>query len=472
MLQNFKIQATLALMISIILFFGAGAQMALAQESGRVYIDVGRAQVKRSLIALPPLQFSGSNASNQENIQLGQELFSVISNNLTVSNLFTFIKPEAFLENPAEVGLRPAPGDPKGFNFQNWQTIGTEFLIRAGYRVTRNEVSLEAYVYFVPQGRLIFGKTYTGPRTAARRIAHTFSDDILLNLTGRRGMFNTRLVLSTDREAGRGQKEIWVMDWDGANAEQITDHKSIAISPTWSPDGKKVAYTAYAYHTQARTRNANLFLRELDTGRRLLLSYRRGINSGANFFPNGQHILLTLSQGGRPDIFRITADGKSIQPITRGPAGAMNVEPAVSPDGRQIAFSSDRSGRPMIYVMNVDGSNVRRITHAGRYNSSPSWSPDGRQIAFAALDKGSFDIFVINTDGTGLKRLTDAKRRNGTSAHNENPSFSPCGRHIVFVSDRDGNRQLYIVSPDGSNERRLTFDSHNYYQPKWSPFLN
>ncbi len=468
-----KLKSYTVALISLLIGLGfISPSVSFGQDSGRIYIDVGRAQIKKSLMALPPLQFSGSDPANQENIRIGQELFSVISNDLTVSNLFTFINPQAFLEDPAKVGLRPRPGDPQGFNFQNWQTIGTEFLVRAGYRVTRNDISLEAYVYFVPQGRLVFGKTYTGPKTALRRIAHSFTDDVLQNLTGRRGMFNTRLVVSSDRGAGRGQKEIWVMDWDGANAEKITDHKSIAISPAWAPDGKRVAYTAFAFHTQARVRNANLFIRELDTGRRFLVSYRQGINSGAAFFPNGQHLLLTISQGGRPDIFRITPDGKSIMPMTRGPAGAMNVEPAVSPDEKQIAFSSDRSGRPMIYIMNADGSNTRRITHAGRYNSSPSWSPDGKQLAFAALDKGSFDIFVINTDGTGLKRLTDAKRQNGTSAHNENPSFSPCGRHIVFASDRDGPRQLYIVSPDGSNERRLTYDNHNYFQPKWSPFLN
>lgn len=436
-----------------------------------IYINVGEAKIKKSLLAFPALLYYGSDPSNKSKIEAGQELFKTITNDLTVSGFFTFIKPEAFLEDPSKTSLKPAPGDPKGFDFKNWKTIGTEFLIRGGYQVTGGKISLEVYLYHVPRAKLILGKTYEGSREATRKIAHTFADDAVKALTGKRGMFNTKIVASVQK-GGVGNKEIYVMDWDGENSQKITDHKSVAISPAWSPDGKKIAYTAFAYHTKAKTRNADLFLYELPTGKRWLVSYRKGINSGASFYPNGQHILLTLSQGGNPDIFKMTLDGKSLERLTRGPKGSMNVEPDINSDATKIAFSSDRSGQPMIYTMSVNGTNVKRLTFAGRYNASPSWSPDGSKIVFAGHDKGHFDIFIINADGTGLKRLTSAKKSNGTFADNEDPSWSPDGRHILFVSNRTGLNQIYMISPDGTNERRLTYDRNAYFKPKWSPFLD
>lgn len=446
-------------------------------QSGKIYIDVGEAQVKKSLMALPPFLYYGSQGSSKKNIEAGQELFKTVHNDLNISSYFNFIKPEAFLEDTSKTGLKPAPGEANGFQFQNWKTIGTDFLIRGGYRVNGDKLSFEVYTYYVPQAKLVFGKTYEGTIGSARKIAHTFANDVIENLTKKKGMFLTKVVVSSDRPPSgesyqSGKKEIWVMDWDGANANKITNHDSIAISPAWSPDGEQVAYTAFAYHKKAKTRNADLFLYNLTSGKRWLISYRKGINSGAAFHPDGKHILLTLSQGGTPDIFQMTTDGKSLRRLTRGPGGAMNVEPAVSPDGTKVAFSSDRSGKPMVYIMDLKTQKATRKTFAGKYNATPSWSPDGKKIAFAGYDKGHFDIFVMNADGTDLKRLTDAKRKNGTAASNEDPTFSPDGRHVMFVSDRDGNKQLYLVNVDGTDERRLTFDRYNYFKPKWSPLLD
>lgn len=440
-------------------------------RSDDIYINIGEANIKKSLLAIPSMLYFGTNPSSKANIDVGQELFKVINNDLTVSGFFTLIKPEAFLEDPAKTSLKPAPGDPKGFDFNKWKTIGTEFLIRGGYRVSGDKVSLEIFLYHVPKASLVMGKTYEGSRSSIRTIAHTFADDAIKALTGKRGMFRTKIVASV-QSGGVGNKEIYVMDWDGENQKKITDHKSIAISPAWSNNGKKVAYTAFAYHTKAKTRNPDLFIYELETGKRWLVSYRKGQNSGATFLPGDDNLLLTLSQGGTPDIFKMTADGKSLSPLTNGPGKSMNVEPDYSPNSGKVAFSSDRSGKPMVYTMDLDGGSVKRLTFAGKYNANPSWSPDGKKIAFAGYDKGNFDIFVINADGSNLKRLTAATKSNGRNADNEQPSWSPDGRHIVFVSDRTGLNQVYMISPDGSNERRLTYDRNAYFQPKWSPFLD
>jgi TolB protein len=444
----------------------AQASQATRAQSG-LYIKIGEASLKKSLMAIPAFQFTGTPGSSKNGLRAGKELFDVFRNNMEVSGFFEFIRPEAYLEDVTKMGLRPAPGETNGFNFASWKQIGTEFLVRVGYRVVDDQMTVDTYTYHVPQARLILGKTYKGEVRDVRQIAHTFANDLVKELTGQRGMFNSKTV--TSRSTRPGEKEIFVLDWDGANPRQISNHKSIATSPAWSFDGRTLAYSAFVFHAAEKTRNLDLFTYDLSSGRRFLVSYRRGINSGASFAPDNRHLLLTISNAGSPDVYRLTLDGRSLTRLTNGRPGEMNVEPVMSPDGKKIAFSSTRSGRPMIYVMDSDGSNPKRMTMAGVYNSTPSWSPDSKKIAFAGFDEGHFDIFIMDADGTNMARLTSARKTNGKMSNNEDPSFSPDGRHILFRSDRTGRFQLYLVSVDGRDERRLTFDNYDYFKPRWSP---
>lgn len=448
-----------------------GAISAQAQENAAggsgLYIKIDEAKVKKSLMALPAFQFSGTPNSSKNGVRVGKELFDTFRNDMEVSGFFEFLKQDAFLEDVSKVGLRPVTEEAGGFKFDTWKQIGTDFLVRAGYRVQGDEVTMDAYVYFVPQAKRVLSKTYKGKAEEARTVAHTFANDVIKSLTGGRGMFLSKIVSS--RSTSPGQKEIFVMDWDGANPRQITTHKTIATSPTWSYDGNTIAYSAFVWHANEKTRNLDLFTYDLSSGRRFLVSYRRGINSGASFMPDGKHLLLTVSNAGNPDVYRMSLDGKSMSRITTASSGEMNVEPVASPDGNKIAFSSTRSGRPMIYVMNSDGSNAKRLTFAGVYNSTPAWSPDSKKLTFAGFDQSHFDVFVMDADGTNMVRLTSAKKSSGQWANNEDPTFSPDGRSILFRSDRTGKYQLYLTTLDGENERRITFDQHEYFKPRWSP---
>lgn len=444
-------------------------QNSLAQESSGsgAYIKITDANFRKSLMALPPFQFQGVAATSPQHLKIGKELFDVFRNDMETSGYFEFIKPAAFLEDTAKVGLKPAGQESNGFKFESWKQIGTDFLVRVGYRISGDELSVDTYTYFIGQSKLVLGKTYKAKISDSRTIAHTFANDVVRALTGKQGMFLSKIV--TSRSTAKSQKEIFIMDWDAANPRQVSSHKSIAQSPTWSFSGRMIAYSAFAYHAKEKRRNLDLFTYDTTNGRRFLVSYRTGINSGSTFVPGDRHLLLTISNSGNPDLYKMSIDGKNLERITNGPRGAMNVEPAVSPDGKRIAFSSDRSGRPHIFVMNSDGSNINRITIAGEYNSSPRWSPDGQRLVFAGYDKGHFDLFTVNADGSDMIRLTSAKKPSGRMADNEDPSYSPDGRHILFVSNRTGANQLYLVTTDGETEKRITYDNHQYFKPQWSP---
>lgn len=467
------LQSLLAAMAVTASVFVSGIALAQEAESGETagssgaYIRITDAKFEKSVMAVPTFQHQGVAAASPAHLNVGKILFDVFRNDMETSGYFDLMKAEAYGKEGEKMGLKPSGEESGGFNYEFWKGLKTDFLVRAGYRVNGNEIVFDTYTYYVKQAKLVMGKTYKAKVSEARTIAHTFANDVMKELTGKRGMFLSRIVAS--RSTRPQQKEIFVMDWDGANAQQVSSHKSIAQSPSWSFDGKLIAYSAFAYHANEKRRNLDLFTYDTSTGRRFLVSYRKGINSGSTFTPDNRNILLTISNSGNPDIYKMSLDGKTLERITNGPRGAINVEPSVSPDGSKIAFSSDRNGRPHIFVMNSDGSNVKQITIAGEYNSAPRWSPDGKRLVFAGRDKGHVDIFTVAADGSDMIRLTSAKKSNGKFADNEEPSYSPDGRHVLFVSNRTGANQLYIVTVDGETEKRITWDNYQYFKPNWSP---
>lgn len=450
-------------LLSLFLF----VHVSFAQSSDNLYINVGQANVKKSNLAIPPLRFLGTPTLAKNYMKLEKELQDVIEKDLTVSSLFTVQSDKL---NADKGQLRPAPNDVEGFDFSSWQAVGTEFLVKTGYSVTGDRVQLDAYVYNVPQRELLLGKTYTAPIRDIRGVGHKFCNDVIEKLTGKKGFFLSKMV--TSRVTGRGAKEIYVMDWDGANARAITHKQTIAMSPSWSPDGRYVAYSQYSYHIKKKMRNVDLFVYDFKTDRHNLLHSSKGTSSTLSFYPNMRAGVFRLSpNNGSSDLYKINLQDGVKEALTNGPRGAANYEPAVSPDGQTIAFSSDRGGRPMIYRMPVDGGPATRMTFAGYYNASPAWSPDGKKIAFASAVNKHFEIFVMDSDGKNLQRLTSSKYSNGNPADSEDPSFSPDGRFVMFRSNRTGTSQIYVVSLDGKNEYRITYDNHNYERPQWSPLL-
>jgi TolB protein len=420
--------------------------------SERIKIQVGEAGSKQSKVVFSP--FIGSSSIKVSNLE------SLITRNLEFSSYFKIV-PNSMADQLTS-GLSESTS--KAMYAQ-----GLEFLIAGSTAKKPDGMDVVQFkVYFLKSHKLAFDRVYSG---SLEDIGNNFSDDFVQALTGKKSIFNTKFAVTSDR-VGNGWKELYLMNWDGSDIQRKSYHKASSLSPSWSPGGNQVVYSSITVQPRSGVRSANLYIYDLRTSRRSMLSSRPGINSGGSFFPDGRSLAMTLTQGGVPDIFRLGLNGSVIDRLTKGPGRAMNVEASISPDGKMMAFSSDRSGKPMLYVMNVNSKKPKRLTFAGRYNSAPSWSPDGQSLVFAGWAEGHFDVFTINIDGTGLKRITQKKRSNGLWSNNESPSYSPDGRFISFISNRTGKKKLYIIRSDGSNIFPVTArDNYNYYHAKWSPFL-
>ena len=450
-------------MKSVLIFLLSFSLLTTAQAQ-QAYIKIGEAQSKKSNLAFPPMN-NLSGVKTSQHVTLATEIFNTAKKDLELSTYFNVMSQAAFLENTTTLSIKPKSNDSNGFGFETWKAIGADFLIRSSISVVNTDMTVEMFLYQVDQSKTVIGKKYQAKTDSTVKIGHILANDILEALTGKRGAFLSKIIATTDRT---GHKEVLTMNWDGLEQKVITRDRSVAISPNWSPDGNSIIYSIYTRRIRSAQMNLTLFQHNLNTGKRSIISNRNGLNSGGTYSPDVRSIYLTISQNGAPDIYKLNLQGEVINRLTKGPAGAMNVEAALSKDGSKVAFSSDRGGNPTIYSMNADGSGVKRLTFQGKYNSSPTWSPDGQKIVFASQIDKYFDIFSMNSDGSDLKRLTTANKSNGQRASNEDPSFSADGRFIVFTSNRSGKFQVYVMSSDGKEERRVTQDSYNYYKPKWS----
>jgi TolB protein len=377
---------------------------------------------------------------------LGRLGASVLAADLRFTTVFDVMDPAMLPFEPRSVQFDQERPLLPGLNSLKIQHLAVGQLSSRG-----RELILEARLFDVSTGNMIFGKRYVGDPKFYRLIIHRFADDIMFNLTGEKGVAQSRIAYVST--LSRTTKEIFVMDYDGANPTAITGNQSINLSPRWSPDGRLIAYTSY------RNGNPDLFLLNFDSGRRDVLSAQRGLNVSPGWSPDGQWLVLAMSAGGGTNLYLIPKTGGQPKALTTGIS--ISVSPSFSPNGRQIVFNSDRGGTPQIFVMDVDGTNLRQLTFRGNYNASPRWSPRGEKITLMCRLAGN-QICLINPDGSGLQQLT-------TLGSNEDPAWSPDGRHIAFTSTRMGRRDIYVMHADGMEQTRLTYSGQDNYLPDWSP---
>ncbi|HEY3449205.1 MAG TPA: Tol-Pal system beta propeller repeat protein TolB [Myxococcales bacterium] len=379
----------------------------------------------------------------------GQEIDETLHQDLAVSGLFELLDRKSYLAEATE-GVALAE-----IKFSRWQDVGAEGLVKFVVSGT-DPVTAEFHLYSSVGGKEELKKSYTAPLAAARTLAHRFADDLFTFYTREPGAFQTRLAFV---RKVKSIKQVFVSDWDGQNARQIT-LSSLNLLPAWSADGTRLIYTGYGSGTP------DLWSFDFRTTKASLIFHRSSaLVTGGCYSQDGRRIAFAMSEDdGNSHLWLADANGENAKRLTDG--FGINSSPTFSPDGKQLAFVSNRAGTPQIYVMPAEGGPAKRLTFQGNYNQTPDWSPRGDLIVFTARDERNvFDIFTVDAATGKIARLTQDQ------GNNEEPTFSPNGRLIAFTSTRAGSGQLFVMSADGNFQRQMTNGKEPVYTPAWGPFL-
>jgi TolB protein len=416
------------------------------RESQELWLELNKAVAKKLPIAIPP---TIAPAGPVIESQVRQPFYDTLRADLDYEGAFTIVDPALYPK-----GYRDATSPESA---DRWSATGAEVLVDTLLEVTGDRVAAEARVYDLKSHKLVFGKRYSGGATYVARIAHAVADDIVKYFTGKPGVFMTTIAFASDRDGGRGLREIYAVDYDGRNPRRLTRLRSLAMNPSWEASGQHLVFTSYAKmfpHLNVVARDGS-GRRDIATGVEL--------NASPSFSPDGKRIVFAGSQGANPDIFVVNSDGSGLKRLTT--SHAVESTPRWSPVGNQILYTSSASGTPQLYMMDPEGANSRRVTFAGDWNDEGAWSPDGSKIAYACRSNGNagadFQICVMNLATGQALQLTEE----GSNGH---PSWSPDGLKIAYDSRRGSSTQVYTMDINGEHKVAIT-DKGNNSQPAWSP---
>lgn len=448
MISTRTLSISLAVLLSLAVLPAAraqteGTQTEGAQEEPSIVVVLegnARPQVR---LAVPA--FRGMGALPPTRLEAVHELQDTLIADLEASGIFA-------IQGPDELSVLELSGDTE-HDIDQYRSLGNEVALEADVSEESGRLVLEGRVVDLGSRRDVMAKRYRGDYSIVRRIAHTFSDDVILHFTGRKGLGLTSIAFWSDRSEFR---EIYVMDYDGHNQRQVTAHKSISMSPAWSPQLDGLAYVSYFAGAPG------IYFADLATGRKQPIVADDYHNSAPSFSPDGRQLVFARSLAGNWDIFLCDRDGSNQRRITHSPS--IDTNPSWSPNGREIAFTSSRSGRPQIYLMDIEGANLRRVSFEGEYNDGATWNPAGTHLTYASRRQGSFQLALTDLVTLETEVLTSG------SSNNETPSFSPDGRQIAFSSNRDGRPQIYVLDLRTRSVHRLTSLGRNW-APSWSGYL-
>ncbi len=412
---------------------------AIAQSRGGLEIDIVGGNAAALPITVVP--FGGESGST--------DVDDIIRADLARSGQFRTLP---------EVGLPERPTQGSDVAYPTWRMLKQDFLLIGRSVPSGDGYRVEYELFDVAKQERLLGFALTAPAGAMRDVAHQIADAVYQKILGTPGAFWTRIAYVTASGLGRNSKyALMVADADGWGPRTVVNSNEPLMSPSWSPDGRSLAYVSF------ESGNSAVYIQDIASGAREKVASFRGINGAPSFSPDGTRLALTLSKGGNPDIYVMDLASKHLTQVTNH--FGIDTEPTWSADGASLYFTSDRGGRPQIYQVGASGGSASRISFEGSYNASPSVSFDGKKVAVAQGSGNTYRIAMLDRS-LGSPRWSMLS----PGSLDESPSFAPNAAMVLYAG-REGRRGvLYAISADARVRQRLVLAEGDVREPAWSPY--
>lgn len=431
-----RILAVLALACS------AGSSFAQGLSSDVPTIDIKNGTASAVPITVVPFAFEGAGLPPDTDVA------GVIGNDMNRSGQFRTLAKNDIVEFPTR-GTE--------IKFPTWNMLKQAYIL-VGRQIESpgGDIRVEFELYDVAKQQQMLALAITGQRTGLRDVAHQVADLVYEKITGVRGAFWTRIAYITSTGLGKSiEYSLMVADSDGFNPQTVVRSREPLLSPAWSPDGARLAYVSF------ERGNSSIYIQEIATGAREVVSSRKGINGAPAFSPDGHRLALTLSYAGNPDIYVMDLASRQLTQLTRN--FSIDTEPKWMPDGQSLVFTSDRSGKPQLYQISASGGDATRMTFQGNYNANASIAYDGKHIAMV---QGNGNVYRIAV----LDRVTGDSKPISVGNLDDHPSYAPNGSMLLYTATEGPHDVLYAVSANGRVRQRLVLASGDVREPAWSPY--
>ena len=426
-----------------IVLFGLTLLVGTVQAADPLVISSGTDRA--TPIAVVPFGWQGGSV-------LPEDMAEIIGNDLRNSGVFEPIPRQNMISLPTQAAE---------VIYRDWQALGAQYVLVGNIVPNAGRLQIQFALFNVTTQQQVMTGSVGGGVDQLRDMAHHIADQSFEKLTGVKGAFSTRMLYVTAERFAVNNTRYTLQrsDYDGARAVTLLQSREPILSPSFAPDGRRIAYVSFE---QKRPR---IFVQHIDTGRREQITNFEGLNGAPAWSPDGNRLAFVLSRDGNPEIYVMDMGSRQLRRVTNQPS--IDTEPFWGKDGQTLYFTSDRSGKPQIYKTNINGGSAERVTFIGNYNANPKLSADEKTLVMIHRQDG-YTVFKVAAQDLqrGNLRILSATRLD------ESPTVAPNGTMVIYATRQQGRGVLVLASTNGRVRLPLPTAQGEVREPSWSPYLN